>query len=74
MLADVELPGDMTGHELANRVRQIRPGLKVVYTSQRDPETVKQTLPPEEEFGFIPKPFTPEKLIKVVRESLDHCS
>ena len=58
----------MGGRELASRLKTMRRGLKVLFTSGYTNGTVKQDIPPA---LFLQKPFTPATLGKRVREMLD---
>jgi DNA-binding response OmpR family regulator len=64
------LPGDISGHDLAQRLRQTRSGLKVAYifdpNVERDGHTPAMPEGPE----IITKPFSPERLLAVVQTSL----
>jgi two-component system cell cycle sensor histidine kinase/response regulator CckA len=69
LLTDVVMPG-MSGFRLADRLRALRPHTKVLYMSGypagRDDNTDLASLP-----NFIQKPFTKEKLLRMVRDVLD---
>jgi CheY-like chemotaxis protein len=71
LLTDVVLEGRMSGPELAERVRAVRPDLKVLFASgyTRDVTTLQGLL--EEGIAFIPKPFTAESLGEKVRQVLN---
>jgi PAS domain S-box-containing protein len=64
LLTDFLMPG-MTGTELAERARQIRPGLPVLHMSGYTPpgDQARQAT-------FIHKPFTPEQLLTKIRALL----
>ncbi len=70
MLTDVVMPR-MGGAELASRLAESRPTMKVLFTSGYPEGAISQrgTLPVGS--AFVPKPFTPNELIRKVRESLD---
>ena len=69
LLTDVVMPG-MSGLETAARVAEIRAGVRVLYMSGYSDELVmRHGLPPGH--GFIQKPFTPDMLLRKVRELLD---
>jgi CheY-like chemotaxis protein len=60
LLTDINLPGGMDGTVLAERVRELRPGLPVVYTSGSASriEQFRAVL----DSIFVAKPYDPEKL------------
>ncbi len=64
LLTDLSMPG-MNGLELASKLRQIRPGVKVLCMSgQMLPAT------PVEDVHFIEKPFLPDALLSKVQHLL----
>jgi len=68
LLSDVNMP-DMSGRELARRVRHVRPEMKVLMMSgYADEEIDVGEL--EESVVFLQKPFPPERLIRTVRSLL----
>ena len=69
LLTDVMLPG-ASGRELAERIRETRPDLKVLYVSgYTDDDAVRAgAIPPGSK--FLQKPFTLGSLLAKVRESL----
>jgi PAS domain S-box-containing protein len=66
LLADVALPNG-SGRDLAARLRQARPNLKVVYTGDPAPDAPAN----EPELGqndkFLARPYTPEKLAQALQ-------
>lgn len=71
LLTDVVMTG-IAGRELADRLRPVRPELKVVYMSAYTAEVMSQHGVIEADVPFIAKPFTPDYLLRKVREVLDH--
>jgi PAS domain S-box-containing protein len=70
VLTDVAMPG-MSGRELADRLRQARPDVRVIFMSgYADDEIVRRGLL-EPDQPFIQKPFTPDVLIRRVAELTD---
>jgi CheY-like chemotaxis protein len=63
LVTDVILP-EMSGRELAARMREMRPDLPVLFVSGHAPG------PAEEDPALLAKPFTPEVLLARVREAL----
>jgi signal transduction histidine kinase len=69
LLTDVVLP-DMSGHELASRLRSFRPDSRVLYTSgYTDEVMLLHGLAAPDEL-FLPKPYDPTALLRRVREVL----
>lgn len=73
LLADVVMPG-LTGPELADRLRAKRPATKVVLMSGYTTEVMDQYGLVRSGGPFLGKPFTPELLLRKVRETLDYRS
>jgi len=71
LLTDMVMPGGMSGRQLAERLQQDDPGLKVVYTSGYSPGMAGKDIALLEGFNFLAKPYPPSKLAQVVRESLN---
>jgi CheY-like chemotaxis protein len=69
LLTDVVLPR-MNGRVLAERLRELRPGLKVLYVSGYTREAIGQQELLQSDLKYLQKPFTPEKLAAKVRETL----
>jgi hypothetical protein len=55
---------------LARRLQQTKPGLKVIYTCNATTEKDKNLPATLERLGFMPKPYTPDKLIHAVQGCL----
>ena len=70
LLTDVVMPG-MTGEELATRLKQTRPNLKVLYISgyAEDSDAIERALRSGD--AFLAKPFTVGNLAREVRDVLD---
>jgi two-component system, cell cycle sensor histidine kinase and response regulator CckA len=69
LLTDLVLP-DMSGHELATRLRSVRPHSRVLYTSGYTDEVMVLhglAVPAE---SFLPKPYELNALLQRVREVL----
>jgi two-component system cell cycle sensor histidine kinase/response regulator CckA len=66
LLADLVMPG-ITGRELASRVLEVRPEVRVLYMSGYDPQAGNQN----DSIVCFRKPFTGSALLEKVREVLD---
>ncbi|MBS4083943.1 MAG: response regulator, partial [Rhizobiales bacterium] len=73
LLTDVILGGEMNGKELADKVRVIDPGIRVMfmsgYTSGVLADPVTGVIP--ESMNFIGKPFRRSQLARSVRDALE---
>ncbi|MDR7150658.1 signal transduction histidine kinase/CheY-like chemotaxis protein [Hydrogenophaga palleronii] len=65
MISDVLMPGSMNGVMLAQRVRQMLPGLPIVLISGHRGEVDDIA-----DFPFVHKPYTPEALVAALQEAL----
>jgi two-component system cell cycle sensor histidine kinase/response regulator CckA len=70
MLTDMIMPG-MGGRELATLLREVRPQMKVVFTSGYTNDAILQNGLLDETAHFIGKPYTAVDLRRKVREVLD---
>lgn len=68
LLTDVVLPGT-SGKKLAELLRGRRPGIRVLYSSGYPEDTLSGEM--GEGAQFLQKPFSPEMLVRKVRELLD---
>jgi len=69
VLTDVVMP-ETSGKELAGRLRQRWPEIKVLFMSGYTDEVISHRGVPEEGFQFIQKPFSPKQLAQKVRSVL----
>ena len=69
LLTDVVMP-EMSGVELAERLRARDPALKVLYISGYPDDAIAQYGIPNAQGPFVQKPFTPDSLGRVVHEVL----
>ena len=69
LITDVIMPG-LNGRELADRLSEQRPGLKVLYTSGYAADVIALQGPLEPGMAYLPKPFGAARLVAKVREVL----
>jgi two-component SAPR family response regulator len=61
----------MGGREVALQVSQLRPEIRVLFTSGYSDRAFGENGTLEPGMAFLPKPFTPEELLRNVREILE---
>ena len=66
VLTDVIMPG-MNGPQLASEIRSRRPDVRIVFMSGYPSDFLS---PPD--VAFLPKPFNPASLSRMIRKELDH--
>ncbi|PYJ96425.1 MAG: hypothetical protein DME23_20690 [Verrucomicrobia bacterium] len=71
LLTDMVMPGSLSGRELAEKLLQEKPDLKVVYASGYSMDLVGPGLATSKNFVFLQKPYHPEALAKILRNCLD---
>jgi len=71
LFTDMVMPGGMTGLELAAKVRSLRPGLKVLYTSGYAESAVRDNEQALRDAEWVAKPYVRQRLAERVRKVLD---
>jgi PAS domain S-box-containing protein len=71
LLTDMVMPGNMSGKELAQALRQENQKLRVIYMSGYSTELAGKDFPLKEGVNFLIKPFQAEKLALTIRARLD---
>ena len=70
LFTDLVMPG-MSGKELADKLVELRPKIKVLFTSGYADRAIARHNLLEQQTAFIEKPFSPHALVRKVREVLD---
>lgn len=69
VIADIVMPR-MSGRELVERLRVVRPDTRALYMSGYEPEAIARHGLAEAGISLLEKPFTPEDALQRVREAL----
>ncbi|MDX1953475.1 MAG: PAS domain S-box protein [Verrucomicrobiota bacterium] len=69
LLTDMVMPGGVSGKDLAQFLCNDRKDLKVIFSSGYSVDL--QELDLHEDSNFLPKPYNPDKLAKIIRACLD---
>jgi PAS domain S-box-containing protein len=70
LLSDMVMPEGLNGKELAEQLQKRRPSLKVILSSGYSADSLGKEIG-EGSIAFLPKPFLPQQLAQIVRQSLD---
>ena len=73
LLTDVVMPR-MSGHELVEQARPLRPGMQILYVSGYSEEAIARQGQLTEGIELLAKPFTPSALTAKIRQLLDQPS
>lgn len=72
VLTDIAMPDGVSGTELAQRLKEDKPGLRVAYCSGYSSGKSAGQLDLKEGVNFLPKPYSVNALLDMVRSALDH--
>jgi two-component system cell cycle sensor histidine kinase/response regulator CckA len=70
VVSDVVMP-EMDGPTLLNKLRETLPDIKIIFISGYAEEAFKNNLEGDENFAFLPKPFSLKQLAAAVKDVLD---
>ncbi|MEZ5855137.1 MAG: ATP-binding protein [Hyphomicrobiaceae bacterium] len=71
LFSDVVMPGGLSGFELAHKVRELKPGLRVLLTSGFDEDAARSGERGDDEWNVLRKPYSLADLAQHLRASLD---
>jgi CheY-like chemotaxis protein len=71
LFTDVIMPGGINGRELAEKLLEQKPGLKVIYSSGYSADALGKDFKLDLNSNYLPKPYVPEDLARIVRNRLD---
>jgi two-component system cell cycle sensor histidine kinase/response regulator CckA len=69
VVSDVVMP-EMDGPTLLKSMRGRNPNLKIIFVSGYAEDAFEKSLPENEQFAFLPKPFTLSQLVAAVKETM----
>lgn len=70
VVSDVVMP-EMDGPSLLKKLRENNPSLKIIFISGYAEDAFRRNLDEDEQFVFLPKPFSLKQLAAAVKETLD---
>ena len=71
LFTDVIMPGGVSGRDLADATRRLRPGLRVLFTSGYTEDAFNQPGRPDAGLPLLPKPYRRAELARAVRAALE---
>jgi len=70
LISDMVMPEGLNGRELAEQLQKRKPNLRVILSSGYSAESLGKEVG-QGSIAFLPKPFLPQQLAQLVRQSLD---
>ncbi|MGE4059826.1 MAG: response regulator, partial [Sphingomonadales bacterium] len=71
LFTDLVMPEGINGRELAARLTEAEPGLRVIYTSGYSGDVAGRELSLQEGRNFLQKPYSRQQLLETMRRALD---
>lgn len=71
LFTDVVMPGGISGPELARKAHELRPGLRILYTSGYAEDAVIHGGSPDSDILLLPKPYRRAELARRLRQVLE---
>ena len=69
VVSDVVMP-EMDGPTLLKVMREKNPDIKIIFVSGYAEDAFEKSLPENQQFAFLPKPFTLSQLVAAVKETM----
>jgi len=69
VVSDVVMP-EMDGPTLLKEMRQKNPDIRIIFVSGYAEDAFEKSLPENQQFAFLPKPFTLSQLVAAVKETM----
>ena len=70
IVSDVVMP-EMDGPSLLREVRKIDPEIRFIFVSGYAEDAFAKNLPPDAQFGFLPKPFSLKQIAETVKAAIE---
>lgn len=74
VVLDITLPGGMSGIETLDRLRQVNPEVKVIASSGYFDDSAATAARRRGFLGILPKPYTAERMMRLVQWSLNQAA
>jgi len=71
VFTDIIMPGGLNGRELAERLWQEKPDLKVIFSSGYGADALGKNFKLDPKLNYLQKPYLPQTLSRVIRRCLD---
>ena len=71
LLTDIVMPDGVTGRDLAETLKQEKPGLRVLFSSGYSSDIIGKDFVLSDGVNFLQKPYNPQTLAETVRDCLD---
>ncbi|MGQ0680900.1 cell cycle histidine kinase CckA [Bradyrhizobium sp.] len=69
VVSDVVMP-EMDGPTMLKEMRAKNPGIRIIFVSGYAEDAFEKSLPENQQFAFLPKPFTLAQLVAAVKETM----
>jgi CheY-like chemotaxis protein len=71
LLTDMNMPGGMSGRQLAEQLLAKRPDLKVIYSTGYSEDALDEQFSLDENRNFLAKPYSPQRLAELLKVNLE---